>query len=110
MKQAALMSGADASTNQTSVPFFLADLSIYTLQVSFTGTPNGSVVVQASNDNVNWGDVPNTSQTVTAGSPNIIYTTNAAGYPWVRGKWTNTSGTGTITMYIVAKENRIVGA
>lgn len=104
MKEALLISAADASVTVTSVPFFLGDLINYSLQNTFSsGTLNGTLLLQGSLDNVTYGDIDNTTKTVTSGGA-VIYSVEGAGYAWVRIKWTNTSGTGTITSKIYVKE------
>ena len=74
-------------------------------------TAAGTVKLQASNDYIaganvgsfvptNWIDIPNTSQTVTAGSAIIIPYLQIC-YQWVRVVWTETTpGTSTITAEI----------
>lgn len=91
------LTGADASTNQTSPPIDKGDLKDYAVQIVFTGTPSGTVKIQASIDNVSWADVSGTSTTVTTGAPSpIVINLNGQSYRFARVVWTNSAGTGTI--------------
>lgn len=104
MKEALLIDAANAALTQTSVPFDLGDLLNYSVQCSFSsGTLNGSLVLQGSLDGTTYGDVDNTAKTVTSGGA-VIYSVDTAGYRYVKVKWTNTSGTGTISAKIFIKE------
>lgn len=89
----------DSSTNSA-----VEDLSQdygFCAQIVFTGTGlNGTFKLQASNDNLNWSDIANTSQAVTAltGTSSALWNIDAAYYNYVRISWTNSSGTGTVTV------------
>lgn len=105
-----ILSLADASVDQVSVPTILADLHLCSIQVQFSsGTLNGVLTVeadsmQAANLPADWVTVVGSTQAVTAGASHIwnIY---AAGYYQVRAKWTATSGTGTVTMIMTQKQD-----
>jgi len=104
MKEALLIDAANAASTVTSVPFDLGDLTNYSVQCSFSsGTLNGALVLQGSLDNSTYGDIDSTSKSVVSGGA-VIYSVDTAGYRYVRVKWTNTSGTGTITAKIYVKE------
>lgn len=58
-------------------------------------TSAGTVKLQGSGNNVNWDDVPSSSQAFTAASTSLSWSISQdAAYPWVRVSITNTSGTG----------------
>jgi hypothetical protein len=99
------LSGTDMTDNITSSPVWLAHIAYYSIQLVFTGTPNGTLKLQVSNDNgmidshdpssasiTNWTDLADSSQVISA-SGDHMWNERAAGYRWVRVVWTdNTSG------------------
>jgi hypothetical protein len=73
----------------------------YSLQIIFTGNPNGTLKLQGSNDSVqlikdpvNWTDIQGSSVVITA-SGNTVYNVTDVMYNWVRVVYTAVSGTGT---------------
>lgn len=100
----------DMSVDITSTPVWLGHICNYAIQLVFTGSPNGSFRLQASNDEGNpslapteqyagvthWTDVQDSNQAITAAG-NHMWTVENAGYRWVRFVWSVTSGTGTLT-------------
>lgn len=105
MKFSQLMSAADAGSNQTSTELELGDLTAAAIQVDFTGTPNGTVSLESSVNNVGYAAITGSSTTITAGSPSpVVYDIPESGYRFVRVKWVNTSGSGTITATTCVKE------
>lgn len=99
-KEAELLSNADASVNQNSVPYQKSDLKDYSIQATFSSaTINGSLQLQASNDNVNWHDVTGGTQAIVNGETHLFNVTGG-NYKFTRVAWTATSGTGTLTLMI----------
>ena len=100
----------DMSANFNLHPIYLGHIVDYSIQLVFTGTPGGNFKLQASNDPgrpnatseaqqvediVNWTDVLDSAQTISAAG-NHTWTVENAGYLWVRVVWTQTSGSGTL--------------
>ncbi len=99
-----LLSAADASVTQTSVPMQISGQLYYGVQVMFSsGTLGGAVKLVGSIDGTNYGDIQGSSQAVVAGA-GVIYSATAAGYLWVKAVWTPTGGTGTVTVLGCVKE------
>lgn len=86
----------------------------YSIQAVYSGTPSGTIKLQASADIVNlgadgsqptisnWTDLSGTvALSGTAGSS--MFTNANFGYRWVRLSYTNSSGTGTLNAVINAK-------
>lgn len=104
------LSSTDMTTATiTSNPIWLGHIVNYSIQLVYTGTPNGAFKLQGSNDEgaktndienvniTNWSDIPSTTVNVTSAGSNI-YNITDAGYRWVRLVWTDsTSGASTIT-------------
>lgn len=81
----------------------------FSIQLVFTGTPNGSFKMQCSNDDVetgsqvvNWTDVANSAQAITAAG-DMIYNYDGSHFKWVRLVYTRSSGTGTLNGQIYIK-------
>jgi hypothetical protein len=110
MKTYQLISAANAAVNQTSVPIRLADLTTYSVQVTFSsGTLNGTLALEVSNDATNYSALAGSSQAVSSGVSHL-WTVNNAGYDYVRVTWTATSGTGTLSATAFLKEFVVKGA
>lgn len=100
------LTSVDMGSNFTLAPVWLGHIDNYAVQLVFTGSPNGSFKLQASNDNgntendknlvTNWTDILNSNQLITAAG-NHMYSVRNAGYQWYRVVWTFTSGSGTLT-------------
>lgn len=91
-------------------PVWLGHIAYYSIQLVFIGTPTGNFKLQASNDLgsinsasesnqdndiLNWTDIADSAQAITAGGDHM-WTVENAGYNWVRVVWTQTAGTGTL--------------
>lgn len=110
MKNATLVATVTAATDVTSSAFDLGDLTTFAVMVNFSGSDVvGTLTLQSSNDGSTWVTVASSSQAVTA-SGDHIWNVSSAGYRYVRTFWDYTSGTGNITVTLVAKEIRVVGA
>lgn len=111
------MRNSDASDDITSELIFLG-LSIgYAVQAVITGSPVGTLKLQASVDDgdnwaegpgvgsgvVNWNDIPNTLAKVN-GAEIISWSMDTQpNYKWARLIFTSTSGTGNITATVNIK-------
>jgi hypothetical protein len=103
--------GTNLAVSQTSDPIWLGHIANYSIQLVFTGTPGGNFKLQMSNDEgdpsaakeedrdfkiVNWTDIADSAQTISAAGDHS-WTVENAGYRWVRVVWTQTSSSGTLT-------------
>lgn len=98
------------TSSQTSAAIDASQLFRVSVQASFTDSAvAGTLKLQCSNDPstannlpglqapTHWTDVPNTSQTITAGASVLIPSTEIS-YRWVRVVFTESSpGSGTVT-------------
>lgn len=95
-------SSVDLTSNITSDPLWLAHIVNYSVQFTITGTPNGTLKLQGSNDFggkdsssasiTNWADL-SIEQSITASGSYILQDKNC-GYKWVRLVWTDSSSGG----------------
>jgi len=88
------------------------------LEIIVTGTPTGTVTVQGSIDYVpptvqispsvspaTWFDIPLDLDALTGGPQTYVIDMVTTAIPWLRISYTFTSGTGSMTAVIVAKES-----
>lgn len=110
-----LSSGDISNAALYSLPFLLAHLEMYALQIVTTGaTVTGTFKLQGSNSDINipydgivdatamdWTDIDGSSTAVTvAGS--VLWNASGAGYRWVRVVWTES---GTAAGAVTGREN-----
>jgi hypothetical protein len=100
---------ASASTSQTSAAIYTGFMLRISFQAVFTGTPNGNIQIQVSDDVGNQNNTPptnwfnfNSAFTITSGAQQFMPSASPYYYEichrWMRVVWTNTSGTGTIVV------------
>lgn len=110
-----LLSAASVATTATSAPLLLEYAFGYSIQCVFTGTPTGTLILQASDDfnpaanfNVatfeptNWTSITGSSTNITAAG-NVLFNTGDIYYRYVRAVYTPVSGSGTLTIVGNAK-------
>lgn len=104
------------NVSSNSVPAALKNIFMYTMAANITGTPTGTIKLQASNDPetndtmplgtprpepTNWADITGSTFVVTTAST-IMWNVRYIGYNYVRVVYTDTSGgTSTATMQII---------
>lgn len=91
-------------------PVWLGHIANYSIQLVFSGTPDGAFKLQASNDKgsinsqsatqqvsglVNWTDIADSTITVTDAG-DAMWTVENAGYTWVRVVWIDNGGSGSL--------------
>ena len=101
----------DLSLSADLKSVWLGHIANYSIQLQFTGAPQGNFRLQASNDpgridaasgvlqvsNIAiWTDIADSAQTISAAGDHM-WTVENAGYTWVRVVWTQTGGSGTLT-------------
>lgn len=86
------------------------DNLVYQINV-LTGTPVGVLNVETSSDynpitsnTGNWTAIGSTFQSTVNGTGTGVFDINQLGPVWVRLKYTRTSGTGTMDVYVSAKQ------
>ena len=104
MKELQLVSAHDASTSFNSIGCQKGDLKDYSIQVVFSSaTLNGTLTIEASNDNSNYVTISGTSQSIASGAGHM-YNVTDANYKFFRLAWAATSGTGTLTANVTIIE------
>jgi hypothetical protein len=114
----AIVTAGDMSATISSLPIAVDKFTACSIQASYTGSPVGTFTVQASNDvgtnptgnaaNVsgiqNWTTVTAYTQAITAAG-SVLWSFDDLNYAWLRCVYTRTSGSGTLTVRAVAKED-----
>lgn len=109
--------GNVATATQLSRPFKLEQFDGFsaTVVVSGGGSPVGTLVLEASNDDVHdppSSDVDSSAMTFTeiadsaeavSADGSVTWNVSGAYYLWVRVRWTKTSGTGSLVLSINGK-------
>lgn len=99
--------GPVSGTATTVSPIFNANgLDNIGLQVSFSGTMVGTLSVQCSIDNQNYVDLTFSPPLAQPSGTNISYLIdlNQLPFPYLRVSYTNSSGAGTLDVYLSAKD------
>lgn len=101
-----------------SSPIPLEQIYGFAIQAIWTGTPNGTIKLQASSDApsretqqsnggpdtvTNWTDVANSSVSITGSAGNYMWNFNGAFYRYVRVVYVNSSSTGTLNVEMCVK-------
>lgn len=96
-----------AATNTAAQNLRYADNAAVQVITSAIDAPvSASVKLQASNDNVNWFDIANTSNNITA-TGNIVINLQDVGYKWLRAAFAIASGTITCKVTVTGKEREV---
>lgn len=104
MKEVELFSAADAGVSRDSVPFVIGDFREYSIQMKFSSaTLNGTLSLEASNDEVEFVPLEESVQAVVSGTKHL-WNVWGASYKCVRISWLRSSGTGTMTASFLLKE------
>lgn len=73
----------------------------FSFQVKWTGTPTGTLKLQASNDIdatvTDWEDIPGSSVAIAGAAGQQVYNYTNAPFRWVRLVYTASSGSGTLS-------------
>lgn len=91
----------------TDITSEVVDLSLangYAIQAWFTGSPVGSLKLEASNDGIQWTDISDSITAVSAAGT-LIWKEDSAMYDKVRAVYTFSSGSGTLNIQINGKGN-----
>jgi hypothetical protein len=115
IKVSQLISAGNMIANINSPGIDLQDIKGISLQAIYTGSPNGTLKVQVSNDIVdvgssndqassviNWTDYPSSSVAISAAGSSI-WNYDGFNYRWIRLVFTFSSGTGTLNVSFSGK-------
>jgi hypothetical protein len=98
-----LVSAADMSSNVTSNAVEIQGISNVSLSAVYTGSPVGSVKLQASVDaGANWSDVASSSFSISSAGV-FIWNYAPCAVPLLRVVYTATSGSGALTVTVFKK-------
>lgn len=105
VKWAAAAESISTAANATSLAFTLKPNTVgVSVQVALTGTPTGTVKLQASNNGVQWDDVDDLTLAVVAAVGQDLWLASSAFFNQVRLVWTG-SGTGALSGTINEKQS-----
>lgn len=99
-----LINNQRMDVNLSSVGVFPFKTSNFSLHAIYSGTPNGTLLLQCSNDPtdvpseiVNWNDIADSTVTVTS-ADKTMYNLNKIAYKWLRIVYLASSGDGYLTV------------
>lgn len=100
-----LSTAVSSTTTYTSSTFNANYTDNLGLQVKFTGTPTGTLTVNCSIDNVNFIPLTFTPALTqpTGGVLSYLVSLNQLPYPYLQVSYTNSSGSGTLSVYLSCK-------
>lgn len=99
----ALCTSADMSGNITSPVTNIQNLDNVSVQITFTGTPTGSFFIDGSLDNINFDALTlSPAPTASGAADTILIDLNQLSFPYIRMRYVATSGTGTLTKYMIS--------
>lgn len=96
-----LLNQVSMATSQASSALDISEVSGYSMQAVFTGSPNGSLVVLGSND-VDLGFSTVDTHTINAAGSYLL-NVQSAQYTHVKVSYTATSGSGSLTVRLAGK-------
>ena len=103
------LDGTDMTADIESNPIYTGHVSDYSVQLVYTGTPNGNFIIEGSNDIgaqegsldqviiTNWSTVSTTNVTAAG---NHITNVTGAGYRWIRLTWVDNTSASTPTITV----------
>lgn len=100
------------ATSITSTPILIEHIFGVCIQAVWTGTPTGTLVLEASTDQerlsdgtgvTNWTAIAGSSVSLTGVAGNQMWNVDLAFYRWVRLVYTASSGSGTLNARIQMK-------
>lgn len=97
-----LTDGAMANTDTLySVAMDISRLLNCSLQAIWTGTPNGTISLQGSNDNSNWNDLDDINSQINQPSGSggsLLLDIDRLSFAFLRVKYVNSSGSGVLNI------------
>ena len=109
MKEYLLVDGQSAASSITSVPVDLGDLRNFCLHAVFSGSSlAGNFYIEGSIENGNFTQIPQSITPITSGD-DVLMPVENGNYRWVRSVWAPVSGSGTLTLRLIIKENVVKG-
>ena len=91
-----ILNAADMTSNQSATQQ-LDQIFGYSVQAVYTGSPTGTLKLQASNDNTSYVDIADSSNSIT-GAGETMWNVTSANYAYVKVVYTASSGSGSLTV------------
>jgi hypothetical protein len=90
-----------ASTQTSAID--VTRLIYASIAIDWTGTPTGTIQLQAKNGDSSWIDITGQSQALAGSSGAVMFSLTILPWEQIRLAYARTSGTGTITANLIAK-------
>jgi len=97
-----LVDAGSMAGNITSSSQQLTNIFGYSVQAVYTGSPVGTIKLQASLDRTTWNDVSNSSTAISAAG-STLWNISDVQYPYLRVVYTRDSGSGVLTVKFFGK-------
>ncbi len=97
-----IIEDGDMSADIESESLLLDQIYGFSFQAIYTGSPDGTLKLQASNDGETWDDVPSSSLIISAAG-HTLYNVTDVFYKYVRVYFEFSSGSGSLNVYYFAK-------
>jgi hypothetical protein len=98
---AGVMTGTSVLTSST---IDMSAASLLSIQLVWTGTPNGTAVVKVSNDATTWSSYTLTLPTIAGAAGNGAVQLADCAHQFVQVVYTNSSSTGVLTVKVATKQ------
>ena len=102
-KNELVISAGDMTSDITSSYIDISEYSCYSVHASWTGTPAGNIIVQASND-TNLTPVNVATQAAGGSAGSYLFNSGVFGYKFVRIFYDATSSTGVLNVRLSGKK------
>lgn len=101
-RAAVMQEATSMATTITGSSFNIATYGTVAVQAVYSGSPNGTLKLQCSNDNSNWSDISGASSSVSSAG-NTVFNLTDAGYAFIRLIYTFVSGSGSLSATVNGK-------
>lgn len=98
-----LPSNGSLASNLVSTALDIDSMLGYAVQAVWTGSPVGTLNIQASLDKITWSDVTNSSVSLAGSAGSWLWNFQGSFYRYIRINYVSTSGTGTLSDLVMAK-------
>jgi len=102
-----VITNGDMSGNLTSSIVDVSKINATVFYAKWTGTPTGSIKLQVSIDDVNWVDLPSSSQATGGAAGDFMWNVTDTNYDKIKLVYTFSSGSGTLNVQANGKGSKV---